>query len=254
MRYSVKQLADLSSISVRTLHYYDEIGLLKPTYVGENGYRYYEEQELCKLQQILFYKELDFSLENIQEIMSSGKFNAVDALQDQQKLLEKEQKRIVKLLINIEKTIINIKKGEKMNTSDMFEPFTDDELKQLKEEAKQKWGNTDVYKQSVERTKGWKKEDYDRIKAEGIALAKKLALAMDLDMKSTEVQTLIGQHYASISIFYDCSLDFYKNLGKMYTEDPRFTTYYDTFRPGLAIWLQQAIEYYCDTQEKDAGT
>lgn len=250
MRYSVKKLADLSGTSVRTLHYYDEIGLLKPSYVAENGYRYYEEPELLKLQQILFFKELDFSLENIQQIMNSSGFNTLDALKDQQELLEKEQKRIVKLLITIEKTIKNLKKGEKMDTDDLFEPFTDEELDHLKEEAKGKWGNTDAYKQSVARTKGWKKEDYDRIKAQNIALARKLALAMDLDMQSAEVQALIDEHYASITIFYEGSLDFYKNLGKMYVEDPRFTKYYDNFRPGLASWLQQAIEYYCDTNKQ----
>ncbi|MBP7966865.1 MerR family transcriptional regulator [Candidatus Woesebacteria bacterium] len=253
MRYTVHQLANLSGISVRTLHYYDEIGLLKPSYVADNGYRYYEEVELFRLQQILFFKELDFSLENIGEIMHSTSFNRLEALQDQQKLLEKEQKRILKLLITIEKTINSLKKGEKMNTADIFEPFTDEELEQLKQESKQKWGNTEAYKQSAERTKHWQKADYDRIKAEGLALAKKLALAMDLDIKSGEVQMLIKEHYASISIFYDCSLDFYKNLGKMYTEDPRFTKYYDTFRPGLAVWLQGAIEYYCNTQEESGG-
>lgn len=250
MKYTVKQLADLSGTSVRTLHYYDEIGLLKPSYVEENGYRYYEAKELLKLQQILFFKELDFSLEDIMKIIQSPGFETLEALKDQQKLLESEQKRILKLLISIEKTIKTLKGGGNMKTDDMFEPFTDAELYELKEEAKQKWGKTDAYKQSVERTKGWKKEDYDRIKAQNIALARKLALAMDMDMKSAEVQSLIDEHYASITIFYDCSHDFYNNLGKMYVADARFTQYYDRFRPGLARWLQQAIEYYCDIQEK----
>ena len=250
MRYTVKQLADISGTSVRTLHYYDEIGLLKPSYVAENGYRYYEERELYTLQQILFFKELDFALEDIANIINTPGFNALEALEDQQKLLASEQKRILKLLITIEKTIKTMKGGGKMNTNDIFEPFTDEELNQLKEEAKQKWGETDAYKQSVERTKHWTKADYDRIKAEGIAFTQKLAKAMDLDISSDEVQALVRQHHKSIEVFYDCPIDFYRNLGKMYISDPRFTLYYDKFRPGLAKWLQQAIEYYCDTHEK----
>ncbi|CAN5177115.1 MerR family transcriptional regulator [soil metagenome] len=250
MRYTVKKLADLSSISVRTLHYYDEIGLLEPSYVALNGYRYYEEAELLKLQQILFFKELDFNLEDIVEMLSSPGFKKLEALEDQKKLLEGKRKRLRKLIITIEKTIETLKGDETMNANNMFDAFTDEELEKLKEETKEKWGETDAYKQSIERTKYWTKADYDRIKEEGIKCAQKLAEAMNLDVKSPEVQSLIHQHHQGIEIFYDCSVEMYRGLGQMYVSDKRFTIYYDKFKPGLAAWLQKAIEYYCDTYEK----
>ncbi len=250
MNYTVKQLADISGVSIRTLHFYDEIGLLKPSYVKENGYRFYEQKELMKLQQILFFKELEFPLDEIMKFISRPGYHMQNILSDHKKLLLTKQKRIEKLIETIDKTIISLKGGETMNSNDMFEPFTNDELKTLKEETKQRWGETDAYKQSIERTKHWTKADYDRIKREGVEFTQKLANAMGKDIKSEEVQALIAQHHKGIGTFYDCSYEMYRGLGKLYVDDPRFTAYYERFKPGLAQWLQQAINYYCDVQEK----
>src|SRR5690606_23873219 len=151
-----------------TLHYYDEIGLLIPSYVAENAYRYYEEKELAKLQQILFFKELDFTLEDIIGILENPDLDHIEALRSQKKLLEAKQKRLQKLLVTIDKTIQTMKGGGNMQANDMFDPFTDEELDKLKEEARERWGESEAYKQSVERTRHWTKEDYDRIKKEGL--------------------------------------------------------------------------------------
>ena len=251
--YTVKQLAKLANISVRTLHYYDEIDLLKPSVVRENGYRYYGNQELVKLQQILFFKELEFPLAEIKKMLTAPNYSSLEALNDQQHLLEMKKVRIDGLINTIKKTINNLKGGEKMNNDDLFDSFDEQEIEKYKKEAQQKWGHTDAYKQSVQRTKGWTKTDYKRVKAEGEALARQIANAMDKGLKDPEVQALVTKHYNAIAQFYDLPYEMYRNLGKMYVQDQRFTAYYERFRPGLAQFLCDAIAYYCDTQKKDLG-
>lgn len=247
MVYTVQKLATIAGISVRTLHYYDEIGLLKPSSIGDNGYRYYAEKELVRLQQILFFRELAFPLEDIIKIMQSPTYDMEEALRQQRKLLEAKRKRITQLLQTIDKTL---KGGEHMNNDDLFAGFTEDQLEELKEEAKKRWGESDAYKQSAERTKHWTKEDYNRIAKEGKLLTQQLAKAMDLPIENSEVQKLIAQHHKSIEVFYDCSYEMYRGLGQLYVTDPRFTATYDKVRPGLAAWMQKAMNYYCDQHEK----
>lgn len=250
MKYTVHELAKLAGVTTRTLHYYDEIGLLKPSFIESNGYRFYEDKELVKLQQILFFRELEFSLEDIVKIVDSPKFEAKAALHEQKKLLEMKKTKIENLIKTITKTLDYMKGGGIMKNDDLFNGFSDDQMDEYKEEAKKRWGHTQAYKQSVERTKNWTKDDYRRIKEAGVALAKELASAMELDIKSDEVQSLIGKHHQGIETFYDCSYEMYRGLSNMYVEDPRFTAYYDKFKPGLAKWLQKAIHYYCDMHEK----
>ena len=251
MNYTVKQLAALAGITTRTLHYYDEIGLLKPSFIAGNGYRYYSEKELLLLQQILFFRELEFSLEEIVNIINSSTFNPKQALEEQKKLLTMKKSKLECLINTIDNTIGHMKGGADMTNDDFFNGFSDDQMNQYKEEAKKRWGHTDAYRQSRERTKNWSKEDYKRIKEDGETLTKELAAAMDLDIKSKEVQTLIAKHHKGIEKFYDCSYEMYRGLGNMYADDPRFTATYDKFRPGLAKWLQKAINYYCDKNQKD---
>lgn len=250
MKYTVKQLSRVAGVSVRTLHYYDEIGLLKPSFVLENGYRYYKEKELIKLQQILFFKELEFPLLEIIKMMTSKNFNTAEALMNHRKLLEVKKNRIKKLLKTIDITTKKLKGGETMNTDDLFASFSDKELVEQMKEAKKRWGDSDAYRQSMKRVKNWTKEDYERFKNENDAFTQKLALAMEFDVKSQKVQALIKQHHQRVGYFYECSLETYRNLGKMYVTDKRFTAYYDKFKPGLAKFVFKAISYYCDVKER----
>ncbi len=168
---------------------------------------------------------------------------------DQKRLLELKRKRIDKLLLTIDKAINSVpqkKGGGDMNADDLFASFDDDELVENMKEAKKRWGNTDAYKQSMTRVKNWTKKDYERIKREGKIFTQKLADAMDKEINSREVQELIKQHHQGIEYFYDCSIDMYRNLGEMYVSDQRFAKYYNKFRQGLAVWLRDAISYYCD--------
>lgn len=251
MVYTVKKLAKIAGVSVRTLHYYDEIGLLKPSFIKENGYRYYEEKELLKLQQILFFKELEFSLEDIVRIITDPGFKTVEALADQKKFLELKKARIDGLLDTIDMTMNTLKGGEKiMNNNNTTIADTQNQIDEYKREAKKRWGHTDAYKQSEDRTKHWTKDDYKRLTENGKKFTQELADTMDKGFDSAEFQALIGKHYEGIGTFYDCSLEMYRSIAEGYVSDTRFKAFYDKFRPGLAEFMQKAINYYCDHQQE----
>lgn len=250
MKYTIKKLADLAGVSVRTLHYYDEIGLLNPSFIGDNGYRCYEEKELLKLQQILFFRELDFPLEKIREIINTPNFHALAALKDQKELLKLKKKRLEKLLTLIDKTMKDLQqKNEIKNPEELYDPFKDKDYLKYKDEVEERWGNTEAYKQSMVQVKKMTKAQMVKLKEDGKKATQELADAMDKGVEHGEVQALIERHYQGINFFYNCSLEMYRNLGKMYVDDPRFTAYYDKFRPGLASFMREAIEYYCSIRQ-----
>src|SRR5262245_49165776 len=124
MAYTVKKLAGMSGVSVRTLHFYDEVGLLKPAYHGANGYRFYEEPQLLALQQILFYRELGFELKRIKEILGRGDFDKIAALESHRKVLRKDVSRMRELLVTIDKTIEHLKGKRKMKSQELFAGFS----------------------------------------------------------------------------------------------------------------------------------
>lgn len=248
MTYTVQKLAQLAGVSIRTLHYYDEIGLLKPSHIQENGYRVYEDKELLRLQQILFYRELEFSLEDIKKILDSPSFNMMVALQDHKKLLELKKERIEKVLLTVNATMKHLKGGGIMKNDDLFNGLNDKKMQEYAEEAKQRWGDTDAYKQSAERTRHWTKEDYKKAELDQQAITQEVANLMKAGepVESYAVQQVIEKHYKYLGRFYDAPYDMYRNLGKMYVDDPRFTAYYDKFAKGLAVFMRDAIAYYCD--------
>jgi DNA-binding transcriptional MerR regulator len=248
MIYTVDQLSKVAGISVRTLHYYDEIGLLKPSFVRPNGYRIYEQKELLKLQQILFFRELEFSLEQITEMIHAPNFNSKKVLADQRKLLELKKERIEKLILSVDK---RLKGGEKnMDDTQLFGSFDDKQMEEYKKEAKKRWGHTEAWKQSQERTKHWTKADYKKIADEGNKFTAELAKLMDRGTEDEDVQKMIAQHYQGIQQFYDCSLEMYRGLGQLYVDDPRFGAYYNKFRSGMAVFMRDAIAYFCDKKTK----
>src|SRR5207237_639325 len=153
------------------------------------------------------------------------------------------------LLTTITSTIQSMKKDSKIKDADLYNSFDSNEMNKYKDEAKERWGHTEAYKQSQERTKNWKKEDYKKIQNNNNKLNQALAEAMDKGIESPEVQALVKQHHDGMKIFYDCGCKMYRNLGEMYIADPRFTATYDKFRPGLALFLKDAISYYCDQHE-----
>lgn len=248
MNYTINQLAQLAGVSARTLRYYDQIGLLKPSFIARNGYRTYQQAELIRLQHILFFRELDFSLADIRRIIDSPDFHVLASLEDQKALLQLQKKRLTQLIKTINTTITRMNNNEPINNKELYDAFADDDIKEYQAEAKERWGNTNAYKQSMERVSKMTKAEMDKLKADGKKFTQTLADHMDLPVDHSDVQALIEQHYQGINFFYDCSLVMYRNLGQMYVDDPRFTAYYEKFRPGLAVFMRDAIAYYCDAQ------
>lgn len=252
MAYTVHQLAKLAGVTPRTLRYYDKVGLLSPATHGKNGYRYYGEKEMVRLQQILFFRELEFPLEDIKRMMHRPDFDVLAALHDQRKLMQLKRSRIDGLIASLTKTITAMQDGKTMSEEEMYDPFKDDDVKQYQNEVKQRWGDSDAYKSSMAKVGKTTKAQMDKLKEDGKAFTKKLADAMDVDPKSATAQALIEEHHKGVEFFYPCPPAMYRNLGQMYVDDPRFTAYYDKFRPGLAAWVRDGIAHWCDRREGKA--
>lgn len=250
MEYKIKEVAELVGVTVRTLHYYDEIGLLKVSKLTEAGYRIYTESDLDTLQQILFFRELDFSLQQIKSIMNNPNFDKKHALEGQKDILTKKKKRLEKIINSIDKTIGNMKKGENKDMADMFKAFDMSEVynqqKKYEKEVKEKYGNTSAYVESQKKTKKYNKEDWSRISEESNIIFENIAKLMDRKVDDPEVQREIENWRNHITNnFYNCTKEIFVGLGQMYIYDERFTKNIDKVKPGLAKFLSEAIEFYC---------
>lgn len=253
MSYTVQQLADLAGVSVRTLHYYDEVGLLNPARIQSNGYRHYEEAELLRLQQILFFRELDFSLEEIKRILSSPRFDMKAALRDQKKLIQLKRNRLDGLIKTIDKTIKKINKKINMQDEELYGNFSKEEMDKYAEEAKQKWGHTEAFKQSQERVKKMGKAGLAKIIKEAGELTQEIATAMAKgdDPKSEAVQKLIARHYNGLRAFYEPNLKMYRSMAKMYVDDPRFKANYENVAKGLAEFMKDGMIEFANRCEAE---
>ena len=236
----IKEFAEFTGVSVRTLHYYDEIGLLKPACVdGFTGYRYYDENSLLRMQEILFYRELDFSLKIIGEILSSQNYDKTKALKEQKYLLTLKKERLERLISAIDDAV----KGE-----NVMRAFDNSEFEKYKAEAKEKWGQTPAYKQHAEMTKNYSgqkwndlAEGMDRIMAE-FAVCMGNGKAPD----AAEAQNLVKMLQNHISSnYYLCTNEILAGLGQMYVADERFRRNIDQHADGTAAFISQAIEVYC---------
>lgn len=255
MTYTVKQLADLAGVSVRTLHHYDDVGLLEPAKQEKNGYRQYGEKELLILQQILFFRELDFPLDEIKRVMSNPSFDMEAALHDQRTMLELKKKRLNGLIKTIDKTLKKIEHKTPMNEQDLketYDAFGEDTVKKYAEEVKQRWGHTEAYKQSMERYAKTTKEDLEKYKHDADIFMKKVAETADKGATSPEFQELIAQHFNALRTWYEPNFEMYRGLATMYVDDPRFTAYYEKYKPGLAKIFSEAMLYYADQNEPKA--
>lgn len=250
MDHSVHTLASLAGISVRTLHYYDEIGLLSPKVNPENGYRQYNDEDLLKLQQILFFRELEFPLSEIKAMLSDPIFNREKALEEQKKLLQMKRDRLNTLIHTVE-TMIE-KGGERMTDDQKFTGFSTDQMDQYKEEAKKRWGHTDAWKQSQERMKNWTKEDYEKVEKETTEWTERFASLKreGKGVDSSEVQIMIETHFNNLRRFYEPSFEMYEGLGEMIASDPRFVAYYDKHEKGLAQFMRDAMVEYVKNRSK----
>jgi DNA-binding transcriptional MerR regulator len=250
MPYTVKKLAKLSGISVRTLHFYDEIGLLKPAYYGENNYRYYEEEQLLLLQQILFYRELGFQLNDIQKILNSEDFDKIEALKSHKKRLKGDLDRMQNLIKTIDKTIAHLRGKETMKLEEIFHGFTA-EKQQLYEDFLVESGvSQDVINKTKDKVKNWKKEQWLENKREADALYAELAVAINKNLapSSIEVQALIKKHYQMTTKFWIPTRESYIGLSQLYGSHPDFVKFYNDIHPKLLDFLVEAMKIFAERE------
>jgi DNA-binding transcriptional MerR regulator len=243
---TVKEVKELSGVSVRTLHYYDEIGLLTPRKSDHSGYRLYDEKDIERLQQILFFRELGFELKKIKEILDKPDFNKDEALKNHKDLLSLKRTR----LDNLIKLTENLLKGEnKMSFKEFDMAEIENAQKKYKKETEERWGNTDAYKESQKKTSSYTKEDWAKITAEDSDIYNDFVKNMDKAPASKEVQELVARKQAHITkYFYTCTKEILAGLGEMYVADERFTKNIDKFGTGLAEFISKAIKEYCKNE------
>ncbi|KGX90540.1 transcriptional regulator [Pontibacillus halophilus JSM 076056 = DSM 19796] len=248
MAYTVKEVAGLSGVSVRTLHYYDEIGLLMPAYKGENGYRYYEERELELLQQVLFFRELGMNLETIRELLQEQDFHVIQALKTHRKHLVQKAERLQQLVDTIDRTI-EAKKGEwMMNPKEMFDGFQKEQQQEYERELIKEYGPDaeGLIKESWNNIKSWKKEEFDEMKEKNKELNRRFAELIEEGEapEGKRAQQLVVEHYNWINAFYTPTKEVYEGLGELYVTHPDFKRNYDRVHPHLAEYLRQAMKEY----------
>lgn len=251
MEYTVSQLARLSGVSARTLRYYDQIELLKPSRMNSSGYRIYERAEVDLLQQILFYRELDMPLENIKMIVQSDGFDGREALESHLVHLNHQRKRLDRLIKTVEQSIQAREDGTEMSEEEKFEAFKKEMIAENEEkfgkEIRKKYGNA-VVEQSNEKLRNTTASQMANFKALNDELDRKLAEATRLgDPRSGLAQEVCELHREWLVAawpegYYDKEKHY--NLSVMYVEDERFKAYYDKIEPGAAEFLNKALKNY----------
>lgn len=253
MAYTVKQLAKLSEVSVRTLHFYDEIGLLKPAYHGGNGYRFYEEEQLLMLQQILFFRELGFELKKIQKILGRPDFDKAAALHAHRKVLQQDLIRVKGLIETIDKTIDHLKGEKKMKDQEMYFGFSKEKQAEYLTYLKNRLGEDHyAFAESEEKGKNWTKDDFEKFKLEWEAICKALAALMEKSYRedSREVQSVIQRHFHWICRAWTPNRESYIGLGQGYTgfEWKKAFASYDPKHPRLALFLAEGMRVFAEQE------
>ncbi|MFG1839423.1 MerR family transcriptional regulator [Micromonospora sp. NPDC049175] len=244
MAYTVGQVAKLAGVTVRTLHHYDEIGLLSPSGRTLAGYRRYDDADLQRLQLVLYYRELGFPLEEITAIIDDPAADPAAHLRRQHELLTGRVKRLQEMVTAIEFAMEASKLNIQLTPEERFEVFGDVDPEEHQAEAEQRWGGTEAYRESNRRVSRYTKADWLRYKAENEDWGRRIVavLASGVPADSPEAMDLAEEHRQLIgSWFYECTYEGHTGLADMYLADERFTAYYENIAPGLAVYLNEAI-------------
>ena len=244
MKMQIKEFAEFTGVSVRTLHYYDEIGLLAPAIVDEyTGYRFYDAKSLERMQEILFYRELDFSLKNICKILSSPDYDKQKAMKEQKKLLILKKERLERIISALDQA----QEGEQI-----MKAFDNSEFETAREqyeaEAKERWGKTEAYKEHEQKTKDYSKDKWNDVNAGLNNILGEFAQCMEngYTPESSEAQALVKKLQNHITAnYYTCTNQILAGLGQMYVADERFKNNIDKHAKGNAEFVSRAIEVYC---------
>ena len=245
--YTVKQLSKLAGITPRTLHHYDEIGLLKPSRVGANGYRYYGEESVLRLQQILFYRELGMPLEDIKKIMGRRDFDVLGALYGHKEALQKQMTRLNRLITTVDNTIHHLKGTTIMSEKGLFAGFSEEEQEQYAAEA-EKIYDPETVRESNRKWKAYTAAKKESILAEGKSIYTDMIAAMPKGADSPEVQAIVDRWRRHMDYFWTPNLDQLQALANGYNDDPRFKANFDKMHPHLAEFMREAVKVYVENQ------
>jgi len=247
--YTVKQLAQLAGVSNRTLRYYDEVGLLKPSSTGSNGYRYYAGEALIIMQQILFYREMSLSLDNIKAIITDPEFDVLTALKSHREALQRQVQRLNCLLHTVDHTINHLKGSETMDPKGFFEGFSEEEQEKYALEA-EKLYDPELVRASNRRWKAYLPAEKELILAEGKAIYNELITVMPEGAAGAKAQGLIARWHRHLQYFWNPDDEQLLGLAKGYSEDARFRANFDKMHPKLAGFMREAVKEYVKSRKK----
>ncbi len=243
--FTVKQLSKLAGVTPRTLHHYDEIGLLKPSRVGDNGYRYYGEDAVLCLQQILFYRELDIPLDDIKKIMGRRDYDVMGALQSHKEALSKQAARINRLIQTVDNTINHLKGNKTMSDEKLFEGFSEEQQEKYAQEA-EKMYDPETVRESNRKWKAYSAAKKEAILAESSAIYKDMIAVMPKGANSAEAQAIVERWRKHMDYFWTPNLEQLLGIANGYTDDPRFKANFDKMDPRLAEFMRDAVKVYVD--------
>ncbi|ORT59038.1 MerR family transcriptional regulator [Streptomyces sp. CB03238] len=249
MSYSVGQVAAFAHVTVRTLHHYDEIGLLSPSGRSHAGHRRYDDADLDRLQQIRFYRELGFPLDQVAVLLDDPDADPREHLRRQRELLSARIAELQKMAEAVEHAMEAKKMGINLTPEERFEVFGDKDPEQYAEEAEQRWGNTEAYRESQRRAARYTKADWQRMQEQNADWGVRYQALMSEGEPPTgeRAMDVAEEHRRQIATwFYECPFEMHRCLADMYVSDERFTAFYDAMRPGLAEHLHAAIHANAD--------
>jgi DNA-binding transcriptional MerR regulator len=244
MEYTIGEVARMSGLSPRMLRHYDEIGLLAPAGRSISGYRQYDDTDLLRLQRILSFRATGMSLEDISKALDDPETDLIASLSEQAELIRQKIELLETQLVAVERTRKAKLMGVNLNPEEIFEVFGENDPTEYADEAKERWGETDAYKQSQARTSKYTKADWERAQTESAAIVEMFRAAMlaGLAAESDEAARAAEAHRQNITDwYYDCSYEIQAGLAEMYVADARFTEFYDKVEPGLAQYVSDAI-------------
>ncbi len=252
--YTVKEVAKLSGVTVRALHHYDQVGLLKPAKVGENGYRYYGREELLRLQQILLHRELELPLEAIAEVLDQPGFDRLDALRRHRETLSQKAARYRRLLQTLDRTLAALEGETQMKDEDLYQGFAPEKQAEYEAQIVDRFG--EQARTSIEASKRamktWSKADWERQGGEYAQVEAGLgkALADGLPVDSEAVRALIRRHHAWVAAMWNRTpaRDAYIGLGQLYLDHPDFRARYEAVGPGLTEYLAEAMRSFAERE------
>lgn len=244
MSYSAGEVARLSGVSVRTLHHYDEIGLLAPRGRTEAGYRQYDDDDLTRLRHILCYRALGFDLRTIATILDDPGAGTLGHLRRQREMLTAKAEELGRMVGTVEKMMEARQMGIDLTPEEMFEVFGDHDPTEHAAEAEERWGGTDAYEESQRRALSYRKDDWNRLRDESEAITTRLVAALRNGAPPDGEEAMDLAEEARLHIdrwFYPCPHEMHRNLAEMYVSDPRFTKHYEDREPGLAAYVRGAV-------------